>query len=343
MSRMPQGVPAALGSAVLFGVSTPMAKLLVGTTDPWLLAGMLYLASGLGLSLLRLIRPMERTPVGRSEWGWLAGAIACGGVLGPVLLMWGLTATTGSAAALLLNAEGVFTALLAWFVFHENVDRRIAIGMAAIVAGAVLLSWSGPVGSGPGWGAPAILGACACWALDNNLTRKVSLADPVRIAGFKGLAAGTVNTALALAMHADLPSPLAAGVTAIVGFMGYGVSLVLFVVALRDLGTARAGAYFSVAPFVGALLAVILFDEPVTVRLALATLLMAAGVALHLRERHEHDHRHAAIEHDHVHRHDEHHDHAHPTGEEEHGHSHRHAAVIHRHPHYPDAHHRHSH
>lgn len=341
---MPRGVPAALGSAILFGASTPMAKMLVGSTDPWLLAGMLYLASGIGLSLLRLILPMDRSPIGRAEWGWLAGAIACGGVLGPLLLMWGLATTTGGAASLLLNAEGVFTALLAWFVFRENVDRRIAIGMVAIVAGAALLSWSGPVGGGPGWGAPAILGACACWALDNNLTRKVSLSDPVRIAALKGLAAGTVNTALALAMHADLPSPLVAGVTAVVGVLGYGISLVLFVVALRYLGTARAGAYFSAAPFIGALTAVTLFDEPVTMRLVLATLLMAGGVLLHLMESHEHDHRHDAVEHDHAHRHDDHHDHIHadaPTGE--HSHSHRHIAVIHRHPHYPDAHHRHSH
>jgi drug/metabolite transporter (DMT)-like permease len=338
------GVLSALGSAVLFGASTPLAKLLAGAVSPWLLAGLLYLGSGIGLSLVRLLRPGQRAPLGKGEWPWLAGAIASGGVLGPVLLMWGLTRTPGSTAALLLNAEGVLTALLAWFAFRENFDRRIAAGMAAIVAGTVVLSWSGTPDAPASWGPAAVVGACLCWALDNNLTRKVSLSDPLQIAALKGLAAGAVNTALALAVDAQPPSLQAAAAAAVVGFLGYGVSLVLFVVGLRHLGTARAGAYFSAAPFVGALLAVPLLGEPVTVRLALAAALMGVGVWLHLTEHHEHEHGHEAVEHDHVHSHDAHHDH-HGDGavEGEHSHWHRHAPVVHRHPHYPDAHHRHDH
>ncbi len=338
------GVLSALASALLFGASTPLAKLLVGEISPWLLAGLLYLGSGIGLSLVRLLLPGQRTPVRGGEWLWLGSAIVFGGILGPLLLMWGLTRTPGSAAALLLNAEGVLTALLAWFVFKENFDRRIAVGMAAIVAGTIVLSWSGKAGVGPAWGPLAIVGACLCWAMDNNLTRKVSLSDPLQIASLKGLVAGTVNTVLALTMHAALPPLPAVASAAVVGFFGYGVSLALFVVGLRHLGTARAGAYFSAAPFVGALMAVLLLDEPITLRLVVAATLMGIGVWLHLTERHEHEHQHEAVEHEHSHRHDQHHEHSHDgAAEGEHSHWHRHEPIVHRHPHYPDAHHRHTH
>jgi drug/metabolite transporter (DMT)-like permease len=234
---------------------------------------------------------------------------------------------------------------IAWIVFRENVDRRLLTGALAILAGAVLLSWQGGP-SGIGLGGMAIVGACFAWAIDNNLTRKLSSADPVQIAAIKGVAAGVVNLGLALAHGAALPSPVAVAASAVVGFLGYGVSLVLFVLALRSLGTARTGAYFSTAPFLGAVLALVLFREPLTVQLVGAAVLMGIGVYLHLSERHEHDHLHEALDHEHRHVHDAHHQHAHgpddPMGEP-HTHTHRHAPMRHKHPHYPDLHHRHSH
>lgn len=338
------GILSALGSAFLFGISTPFAKLLVGEINPWLLAGLLYLGSGIGLSVVRLLLPDRRTILTRTELLWLGSAIVCGGVLGPVLLMWGLTLTSGGAASLLLNAEGVFTALLAWFVFRENFDRRIAIGMAAIVVGTVVLTWPREANVDGIWEPIAIVGACLCWALDNNLTRKVSLSSPLQIAALKGLTAGTVNTGLALAMNPVLPPAQSVAAAAVVGFLGYGVSLTLFVVSLRHLGTARAGAYFSAAPFVGAFVAVLFLGAPLTLRLMVAAALMGAGVWLHFTEHHEHDHKHEAVDHDHVHQHDEHHDHDHDVvAEGEHCHPHRHAPVRHKHAHYPDSHHRHTH
>lgn len=339
------GVASALLSAFLFGASTPLAKILVGRVDPWLLAGLLYLGSGLGLSVVRCFRPASQSLWKMTGRLWLAAAVLCGGILGPVLLMWGLTRTSGSAASLLLNAEGVMTAGLAWFAFHENFDRRIMLGMASIVAGTLILSWSGTHGAQSFWGPFAILGACLCWGLDNNFTRKVSLSDPVQIAAVKGVVAGLVNTGLALGV-AQAPWPDAASLLgiALIGFLGYGVSLVLFVLGLRHLGTARAGAYFSAAPFVGAVGAVAFMGEPLTAQLLVAAGLMAFGIWLHLTERHEHDHLHEALEHDHVHSHDEHHRHVHdPAVEGEHSHMHIHTALRHRHSHYPDSHHRHSH
>jgi len=319
--------------------------------EPWLLAALLYLGSGLGLWLLRQVRQSPTTQLARGDWLWLAGAVATGGVAGPVLLMTGLTAMPASGAALLLNAEGVFTALLAWFVFKENFDRRIALGMIAIVAGAVVLSWpaEGTVEFASLWPALAVLGACLAWAIDNNLTRKVALSDASWIAMVKGLAAGATNLVVAVSLGAAWPGAAPVLGAALVGFFSYGTSLTLFVVALRHLGTARTGAYFSGAPFFGALMALALLHEPVTVALLLGGTLMAVGVALHLTERHVHEHMHEPLEHTHAHAHgagDEHHMHEHgepvPAGTR-HSHQHRHHRITHAHPHFPDAHHQHLH
>ena len=341
---MKHGILAALGAALLFGASTPLAKLLVGQASPWLLAGLLYLGSGLGLAGMLFFRRASLAAIKREERLALAGAIAAGGIVAPLLLMWALSRMAASSAALLLNAEAVFTVLIAWFVFKENFDRRIALGMVLIVAGAVLLSGSAPAASL--MPALAVLAACLAWAIDNNLTRKVSLADPRLVAMAKGLAAGATNTALALVAGAALPRLPVLGAALAVGWLGYGVSLALFVVALRELGTARTSAYFSTAPFAGALLAVPLLGETVTVTLFLAGALMAAGVWLHVTERHTHLHTHEALEHDHEHVHDEHHTHEHqpPVAPgTRHRHPHRHEPLTHTHAHYPDAHHRHRH
>lgn len=340
---------ASLAAALLFGAGTPVAKLLLAQAGPWLLAAMLYLGSGLGLGLLRVVRRSERVRLPAGEWRWLAGAVLAGGVAGPVLLMFGLVGLPASSASLLLNAEAVFTALLAWIVFRENVDRRVALGMGAIVVGGLALAWPGQL-DWHGW-QPAVLviGACLAWAVDNNLTRKVSMSDATWIAMVKGLAAGTTNLALAWAMGTAWPSLPVALVAGLVGFASYGASLALFVVGLRELGTARTSAYFSVAPFFGALLGVGLLGDAVTPPLLAAGALMAVGVALHLSERHDHRHVHEPLEHDHEHVHgagDVHHDHAHrpPVAPgTRHSHPHRHAPMVHSHPHYPDAHHRHEH
>lgn len=345
------GAPLALAAALLFGASTPFAKLLLGAgLSPWLLAGLLYLAAGLGLALWRLVRrgfggaPAE-APLARADLPWLLSTIVFGGVIGPALLMIGLRTTPASTASLLLNLEGLLTMAIAWLATRENVDRRLLVGAAAILLGAALLSWRGGPG-GAGWGALAIAGACLAWALDNNLTRKLSAADPVAITIWKGLAAGGVNLALARLAGAAWPGPAGLAGAAAVGVLGYGLSLVLYVLALRHLGAARTSAYFAVAPFLGAGLAVPLFGEPVTARLAAAGLLMAAGVAIHLCEAHEHEHAHEATMHAHRHAHDLHHRHAHAPGDppgEPHTHPHRHPPLVHSHPHYPDLHHRHRH
>ncbi|WP_206956063.1 DMT family transporter [Trinickia acidisoli] len=344
----------ALLAAALFGATTPLAKLLLGTLSPFMLAGLFYLGSGVGLGLTILARRAVRTEqaqhheskIQKTEIPWLAGAIIAGGVAGPALLMLGLTSTPAATGSLLLNLEGVFTAIIAWVVFRENVDRQIFLGMVAIVAGGVLLSWKSGAATGLPIGALLVAGACVCWAIDNNLTRKVSTNDAMVIACLKGLVAGPVNLVIAHLLGASAPGVGQAAAAMATGFAGYGVSLVLFIVALRNLGTARTGAYFSVAPLFGVALSLALWPAMPSPLFWCAAALMAIGVWLHLRERHEHAHTHEPLQHTHRHRHDQHHQHEHDfewDGAEPHTHPHRHAAIAHTHAHYPDIHHRHSH
>lgn len=342
-------IASALAAALLFGASTPLAKQLLHDVSPILLAGLLYLGSGVGLGVTRLLRDRGwHTPAMTArEWVWLLLAIGFGGVLGPLLLMSGLAHTQAATASLLLNLEAVLTALLAWIVFRENADRRVVVGMALIVAGAALLAWPDEShGTGLGWSASLIALACLCWALDNNFTRKVSASDALFIAALKGIAAGIVNTGVALALGARLPAAAGIAEAMAVGLFGYGISLVLFVLALRGLGSARTGAYFSTAPFLGAAIAILAFGDHATLAFWLAAILMGAGVWLHLTERHEHMHTHEAITHTHRHVHDAHHQHVHEfdwDGTEPHTHPHTHEPLTHSHPHYPDIHHQHRH
>jgi len=340
----------ALASAMLFGVSTPAAKLLIDQVSPWLLAGLLYLGSGLGLSLWFMVRRMQGPQSGEAalkvrDIPWLLGAIFFGGIAGPVLLLLGLAISSGTSASLLLNLESVATLVIAWFVFREHVDRWLFLGAVAIVSGAVLLSWSGEAASF-GLGSGLIAAACLCWGIDNNLTRKVSATDPVAITAIKGLVAGATNIVLAVVQRAGIPGLATTGGALLLGFFSYGLSLVLFILALRALGTARTGAYYGTAPFIGAVVSIILLGEPLTATVVIAGLLMAAGVWLHLSERHAHEHVHEPMEHDHRHVHDEHHEHAHspddPPGEP-HAHPHRHGRLVHAHAHWPDLHHHHDH
>lgn len=340
---------AALGAALFFGASAPFAKQLVGQISPILLAGLLYAGSGIGLILTRLIkdRGWHHSGLVKDDWVWLMGAIGSGGILGPILLMFGLQQTSAATASLLLNLEAVLTALLAWIVFKENTAYRIVLGMFLIVIGGILLSWPHSESNEQNvFGPLAIAGACLCWAIDNNLTRKVSTGDPFFIAGSKGFISGVVSIGLASYFGLLFPSLLTTGYTLLVGFISYGVSLVLFVIALRGLGTARTGAYFSTAPFIGAAIAILFFHETTSMLFWAASTLMAIGVWLHLTEHHEHEHTHEPLSHSHSHIHDEHHLHAHNfpwDGKEPHTHHHHHEAITHSHPHYPDIHHRHDH
>ncbi|SAL44515.1 membrane protein [Caballeronia sordidicola] len=343
----------ALLAAALFGATTPLAKTLLGSVSPFMVAGLFYLGSGVGLAIAILVRRLLQTAgkrknesrIQKEEIPWLLGAIIAGGIAGPALLMLGVSLIAAATSSLLLNLEGALTAVLAWVVFRENVDVQTFLGMVSIVAGGVLLSWQSDNGSvAPG--ALLVAAACAAWAIDNNLTRKVSTNDAMVIACLKGLIAGSVNLAIALLLGAHLPRFSMTATAMFTGFAGYGVSLVLFIVALRNLGSARTGAYFSVAPIFGIVLSLFIWPEPPSMNFWIAAALMAVGIWLHVRERHQHTHTHESLAHNHPHKHDEHHQHAHDFewgGIEPHTHPHRHTAITHSHAHFPDIHHRHNH
>ena len=339
----------ALAAAALFGASTPLAKLLQADIAPALLAGLLYLGSGAGLALvklaLRLGRHAAEPPLQAGDIPWLAGAVASGGIAAPLLLMWGLAGATASGVSLLLNLEGILTALFAALVFKEAVAGRIWLAACLMLGAGLLLGYDPRAGFGLSLRTLAVIAACALWALDNNLTRRISAADPVNIAMIKGLAAGSVNIAAALAYGASLPAALPQAGALARGWVSYGISLVLYIVALRHLGSARAAAHFSTAPFIGAALAIGLLGEPMTAGFVTAFLLMLAATWLVLTERHRHAHVHEPLAHEHLHTDDAHHQHAHrgDEGPEPHSHPHRHEPLAHSHPHLPDLHHRHPH
>jgi drug/metabolite transporter (DMT)-like permease len=279
----------ALASAALFGLSTPAAKVLLGTIDPGVLAGLFYSGAGIGTALLRRVRPRaflsSEIELQRRDIPWLAGAVLSGGVIGPLLLLLGLRLTDAATASLLLTMETVATGIIAWFVFREHFNARVALGMALLIAGSLTLAWSGTPSIENFLGPLAVIGACIAWGIDNNLTRRVSHANPLQIVQIKGLVAGPVNLMLALWIGGSMPRAATALTALVVGFVGYGLSIALFVLALRKLGSARTGAYFATAPFVGAVAAVIAFGELVTAQLAVAGCLMGAGVWLYATKR----------------------------------------------------------
>ncbi len=337
---------AALAAALLFSVSVPAGKLLLAHLRPLELAALCYLGSGIGLSLWRAVTGpggSEAAP-GRKDLPYMAGFILAGGVLAPLLLFAGLNLTASSSASMLLNFELVFTSLVAVIVFNEPGGARFWAATALITAGGLALSWDG-AGFSAGWGAALVLGSSLMWGVDNNLTAKVSIKDPVALAAVKGLAGGVVNAALAFSVYRTLPGLEWALAALALGFFSYGISLVLLILAMRGLGASRAGAFFGVYPFIGAVLSVALLGEPVTAGLLCAGGLMLAAFWLLAAERHCHRHRHEALTHEHRHTHnDGHHDHTHlETGPGQHSHQHSHCQVEHVHPHLPDAAHKHRH
>lgn len=348
-----RSVGAALAAATLFGASTPVAKLLLGAVSPLLLAGLLYAGSFIGLSIYcagsslgKVKRRINREAgLKRGDIPYLLGTILCGGIAAPLLLIDGLLYTTGTAASLLLNLEGVATTLIAALVFREHVGGRIWAAAVLMLFAGAMLAYTRPAG---GWslntGSVLVMLSSVMWAVDNNITTRLSHRDPLVIARYKGFAAAVTNLSIALLLGAALPAaPSVAGALAL-GVFGYGASLVFFIYSLRDLGAARTSTYFGAAPFIGVAASLVILHERLTLRIAGAALIMAAGLRLIMREYHEHVHTHDPFRHEHSHFHDDHHDHGHDGGAEEpHSHEHEHARLTHSHPHAPDIHHFHRH
>lgn len=344
-----RGAGLALGAAALFGASVPLSKLLLLHVHVVMLSSLLYLGAGLGVSLFRVALGhrwliWREAPLVSADVPFLAGMVASGGIAGPILMLAGLRQVSGVSGALLLNLEVPFTILLAMLFFSEHVGVRAALATLAIAFGAGVLVYEPIQGNTTLLGAVTIAGACAAWALDNNLSRCVSLRDPLAVVQVKALGAGSCTLIIALLIGAATTSPLYVAGALLLGGASYGASLVLTIRAMRELGAVRQAAYFATAPFFGALLSLPLLSERPRMLDGVVTLLMVGGVTALMRERHWHMHTHEAMEHEHLHVHDEHHQHEHrDTAREPHSHSHRHAPMTHEHAHVPDFHHRHLH
>lgn len=346
-----RGAALALAAAVLFGVGAPYSKALLHEMRPLPLASLLYVGAGLALlSTLPLQRKFRHgapaeTALKRVDLPLLAGAILCGSILGPMLLMAGLERVPAVTGSLLLNLEPPLTILIAVVWFREHLGGRQVGAAALILAGAALVGYR-PGEPGSQWpGVVAVGLASLAWAIDTNLNQRLSLRDPVSIGAIKCLAGGAILLALALLAGESWPQARPVGQALVLGAISYGASIVLFFRGLREIGAARVAAYFATAPFVGALTSVAVLGERLHLADILAMALMAAGLALLLRETHDHEHVHEVMEHDHAHSHDSHHQHDHPPGVEasRHAHPHRHTPLIHAHPHVSDLHHRHKH
>jgi drug/metabolite transporter (DMT)-like permease len=342
----------AIVSAFLFGASTPAAKYLLGEIEPWLLAGIFYLGSGLGIICILVIQSlikrqsMPEPDLNKRDWTFLLIATVFGGIIGPVLLMQGLVNSAAADVSLLLILESVFTFIIAWLIFKEHTNKQLILGVLLIIIGSIVLGFNTDNDVNLE-SVTLIIGACLAWAIDNNITRNISASNPLKIVAFKSTVAGVTNISLAVLLGAAIPKDISVIFTsAVVGFLGYGFSLVLFVLSLRHIGTARTSAYFSISPFIGAACAVIFLGEPLTWQLITAGIFMGLGIWLHVTEQHDHWHEHEYLIHDHQHVHDEHHQHTHKESDpssEPHSHMHEHMPLAHAHFHYPDIHHRHEH
>jgi drug/metabolite transporter (DMT)-like permease len=338
-------------AAILFGASAPISKLLLGYVEPIPMAAFLYLGSGIGLLIFKIIQRLNRNfkfveaKINRSDVKWIIGATIAGGVLAPIILMFSLPNTPASTASMLLNFESVTTTLIAALVFKEAIGKRVWLAIALITIACIMLSWNITGKWGFSIGTSGVLLACILWGADNNFTRNISAKDPFIIVAIKGIGAGTFSLLLAFITKSNFPDiKLIFGIM-VLGFFSYGLSIVLFIFAMRSLGASRTSAFFSTAPFAGTILSFILLHELPNFLFFISLPVMILGAILILGEKHGHLHYHIFMEHEHRHNHkDKHHTHSHIESENiEHSHPHKHENMGHSHPHKPDIHHRHEH
>ncbi|MBK1812243.1 DMT family transporter [Clostridium sp. YIM B02505] len=343
----------ALVASILFGASAPITKILLGQIEPVALAAFLYLGSGIGLVVFQLVsllinrQGISEAPLKKKDLKWLLGAIIAGGVIAPIILLSSLKITPASTASLLLNFESVATTIIAILFFKESAGKQILSAVVLLTLASIILSWDFKNQWGVSIGSLGVVLACFCWGIDNNFTRNISAKNPFTIVTMKGIVAGSFSLVLAKLLNNRIPEFRLVIIAMIIGFFCYGVSIVLFVFAMRHIGSTRTSALFGTAPFIGSILSFILLGDTPNIMFFIALPIMIIGTVFLLREEHQHMHKHEAIEHEHRHNHnDEHHDHEHIDGSiisGNHSHLHSHELIEHIHSHSPDIHHRHVH
>jgi drug/metabolite transporter (DMT)-like permease len=339
----------AILAAALYGISSPISKLLLSEIPPTLMAALLYLGAGFGMLLLKFLRNVSRNvqieaKITKKEWPYILGMISLD-IAAPICLMLGLSLSNPANVSLLNNFEIVATSFLALLVFKEAVGKRMWLAILLITISSIALTLENMNSLTFSVGSVFVLIACICWGFENNCTRMLSMKDPLQIVAIKGIGSG-VGSLLISMVNKQFSTNLAFMVfTLILGFVAYGLSIYFYIKAQRHLGAARTSAYYATAPFIGVLVSWIIFREGITVQFLIALVIMLAGSYFAISEVHYHKHYHEEVTHEHKHNHvDGHHNHIHaPEFTGEHSHVHTHNAMEHDHTHTPDTHHHHTH
>lgn len=339
----------AILAAALFGISSPASKLLLVKIPPTLMASLLYLGAGFGMAAINIVKRLGKgdrveASMTKKEWPYIAGMVLLD-IAAPICLMIGLTMTTSSNASLLNNFEIVSTSLIALLIFKEAIGKRMWIAIALITLSSIILSVEDFSSLTFSTGSIFVILACLCWGFENNCTRMLSLKDPRQIVIVKGFGSGVGSLIIALFLKQQSANLFYLGMALLLGFVAYGLSIYFYIIAQRELGAARTSAYYAVAPFIGVLMAVIIFGQQLTASFIIALVIMIIGAYLAGVEHHRHSHVHEEITHEHRHSHtDSHHLHVHDHAVAgEHSHVHTHEKIEHVHKHTPDMHHTHAH
>lgn len=351
----------AILAAALYGISSPVSKILLEEIPPAMMASLLYLGAGSGMLLVNLFRRsgsdvQKESGLTRNELPYIIAMILLD-IAAPLLLMVALTVTTAANASLLNNFEIVATSLIAMLIFKEAIGKRMWIAIALITTASLLLTINESGSLSFSFGSIFVILACACWGLENNCTRKLSSKNPLQIVVIKGFGSGLCSLAIAFAVRQFSSNVFYICLAFLLGFVAYGLSIYFYIFAQRELGAARTSAYYAVAPFIGVLISIIVFRQKMNASFVAALLIMIAGAYFAASERHQHDHVHHPVTHEHRHNHhDSHHDHHHdndqilgdflgqdPAPAGDHSHIHTHENIRHVHLHTPDIHHDHSH
>lgn len=339
----------AILAAALFGISTPVSKLLLIEIPPAFMASLLYLGAGFGMLTINIVKVLSKrnqieARMTKKEIPYIFGMIILD-VAAPICLMIGLTMTTSANASLLNNFEIVATSLIALLIFKEAIGKRMWIAISLITFSSIILSVKELSSFSFSVGSIFVIMACLCWGFENNCTRMLSLKDPLQIVVVKGFGSGVGSLAIALVLKQYSINPLYISMALLLGFVAYGLSIYFYIIAQRKLGAARTSAYYAVAPFIGMLLSILIYGQQITISFITASVLMVFGACFAVVEHHTHSHIHEEVTHEHRHGHsDNHHTHVHDDkAESEHNHVHTHERTEHIHTHTPDMHHPHLH
>jgi drug/metabolite transporter (DMT)-like permease len=273
-----RGVLYGLVGAVLFGAGAPLSRL-VGEVDHLVLSVLVYVGAALGLSLLTLLRPARwrmMPQLSRPDLP-LISVLVVTTSLAQLFQIMGTARVSGDIGALALSLHLPLTAVIAVAFFRDRFNLPEVVGVLVVCAGVGLLGVVDPgSGTGDAVGMTFIALSSLAWALDSNLTQRLSGRDPLALARLKASVAAAISLPIIVLFGADLPGDPAVLARALgLGLVCFGIPEILIISAIRHLGATRAEAVASTAPFAGALIAF----PALGVQPSISTFVIAAVIA----------------------------------------------------------------